>query len=551
MKAFGNLRSVAGKSLPLLIIAVSLIMLQSCYKERMGWENIHGEYQPDVAAPLVHSNLTMRDILNDYDHNDLFVEDGSHFLYLIYNNRVFSQRAEDFIYIPNQYLNTNYSFSVTGSLPYGTDAVAPPYSFNTSFTTPNGERLDELFVKSGLMRFVISSSDMNQNATIRISIPSATLSGIPFQKDINYSFGMTTTASLDLTGYKIVFDNSGSNVNSLAITYQVTVHGTGNPNNSPYNFSMGESFENLKYSKLIGDFKQHAFILNNDTVEVRINNNNFSGHIDFENPKAHFYIQNSFGMPIALNLSSFRSKSYVNPPYDVNITGITNPIVISYPNFSQIGDSALTQIHLDKTNSNINDAINTAPKLFIVDVAGLSNPAGGTNTNFVTDKSAFNVNMEIELPLYGKSWDFIVQDTLNVNFGIDLDNVKKIYFRINTQNAFPAEARMQVYFIDPDNIIIDSLMTPLQQVVAAAPVGPGPDYRTTTSVHKLTETMFEGERVKRLANVEKVIVKGYLNTTNCYSSGSTQLVKFYSDYGLDTHISFRAILNVEYNTNNQ
>jgi hypothetical protein len=546
MKTVENKKLFLHKSLPLLAFVLSLVIFQSCYKERMGWENIKGTYNPDVAVPLVHSNLTMRDVLNDYDHNDLFVEDGSHFLYLIYNNRVFSQNAEDFIYVPDQSLSTNFSFSVTGGLPYGTDAVAPPFTFAHSFTTPNGERLDELYVKEGTISYYISSADMNQNATIQVSIPSATLNGVPLVKNIEYTYGMTTSSSIDLTGYKIVFDNTGANVNSLAINYQVTVHGTGNPNNSPYNFSMGESFLNLKYSKLIGDFKQHNFTLPNDTVEVRINTNNFSGHIDFENPSVHFIIQNSLGMPISLNLTDFRSKSYVNPPYDVTINGITNPISINYPNFSQIGDSALTQINLDKTNSNIHDAINTAPKYFIVDVAGQSNPAGGTNTNFVLDNSAFNVNMEVELPLFGKSWDFIVQDTMDINFGIDLDNVQTIYFRINTQNAFPTDAKVQVYFLNPGNVIVDSLLTPLQQVIVGAPVGPGPDYRTTTSIHKLTETMFTGQRVKNLANVEKVIVKGYLNTTNCYNPGSTQLVKFYSDYGLDTRIAFRAILNVEY-----
>lgn len=551
MKAFVKLSLIKRKGLPALLFIVSILMLQSCYKERMGFDHINGVYEPDVAVPLVHSNLTLRDILNDYDHNNLFVEDGSHFLYLVYNNRVFSQRAEDFIYVPNQNLSTNFSFSVTGALPYGTDVTAPPYTFSHSFSTPNGERLDEMIVKKGAIHYMISSSDMNQNATVQVSIPSATKLGVPLVKTIDYLFGSVAVDSIDLSGYTITFDNSGSNVNSLNISYQVTVHGTGNPNNSPYHFDMGESFMNLKYSKLVGDFKQHAFVLNNDTVDVRINNNNFSGHIDFENPQANFIIQNSFGMPIALNLTSFRSKSYVNAPYDVNIWGITNPIVINYPNFSQIGDSALTQIHLDKNNSNIHDAINTAPKYFICDVNGLSNPAVGTNTNFVTDKSAFNVNMEIELPLYGRSWDFIVQDTMNVDFGLNLENVKTIYFRINTQNAFPADARIQVYFLDMNDIIIDSLMTPLQQVVAAAPVGPGPEYRTTTSVHKLTETMFTGERVKKLENVNKVIVKGYLNTTDCINSGSTQFVKFYSDYGLDTHISFRAILNVDYNTNNQ
>ena len=79
------------------------------------------EWQPNAVAPLINSKLTLWNIINDYDTNHLFIENGSHFLYLEYYSTVFSQRANQLINIADQNINSSWNFS-TGAIAVGDSA---------------------------------------------------------------------------------------------------------------------------------------------------------------------------------------------------------------------------------------------------------------------------------------------------------------------------------------------------------------------------------------------------------------------------------------------
>ena len=219
----------------LLLLLLAVLSLSSCYKDRFDLNKLekNGEWSADVAAPVVFSSLTIRDLLDDYDQNNLVVEDATNFLNLVYWKKVYSKNAEDLLGIPNQSLNTSYSFDVVGSLPFGVDLVAPPNTTYYSFTTPNNMTIDNVTLKSGSFDFMINIAGFTHNATINIVIPSATKAGIPFNQNIDIIGSATSTQTIDLAGYTIVFDNTGGNQNRLAIVYTITVHGQGGANNSP------------------------------------------------------------------------------------------------------------------------------------------------------------------------------------------------------------------------------------------------------------------------------------------------------------------------------
>ena len=88
----------------MLFLISSGIMLDSCIKkEDFDFTKLAGfEWSPNAALPLIHSKLTLRDVISDYDTNHLFTQNGTNFLTLIYNSTVFSQRADQIIFIPDQ-----------------------------------------------------------------------------------------------------------------------------------------------------------------------------------------------------------------------------------------------------------------------------------------------------------------------------------------------------------------------------------------------------------------------------------------------------------------
>jgi hypothetical protein len=470
------------------------------------------------------------------------VEDGSGFLYLVYTKNILSQKAEDILVIPNQNINTSFDFSVTGALPFGTDLPAAPYTVNYSFTMPNNAVVDELVAKNGMFDFTVYSSNLNHNATINVSIPSATLGGNPFNQNIEFTAGSTISHQISLNGYKIVFDNTGGNQNKLAITYQVTLHGSGGSNNSPYNLNLGESFSNIKFSKILGDFKQILFDLPNDTVNIRLFNKTIEGNVNFENPMVHVYAYNSFGMPIQLNINSFIATEGPFGTTDVPLAGPGIPSPWNISAASSQGLVAETHFDLDKTNSNIWNAIAIAPKKFVADISGMSNPGGGIANNFALDTSRLKVDAQVEIPMFGKAWNFILGDTIDLEFGQDMDKVEFMLFKINTTNGFPVEAIQQLYFIDDAGHAIDSLLVPEQQTLLAAPCNGAPDYRVIQSVQKLTESRLEHNRVVPLKNCKKIVIRAKLLT----SQSGTELVKFYSDYSLLVRIALRVKFKVNY-----
>jgi hypothetical protein len=522
-----------------ILVFLIALSLTSCYKDRFDLNRLEkgGEWSPDLAAPLINSSLTLKDILDDYDHDNLITEDGSGFLTLLYTRNVFSKTAEELIVFPDTIMNSSFNFSVTGSLPFGTDITAPFQLISYSFNMPYNATIDELDVKGGMFNFVLFSPDLNHNATVNVNIPSATLGGVPFNKDIDFTAGSASSQNMSLDGYKIIFDNTGGNHNRLDIIYTVTLHGSGGQNNSPYTINLGESFTNIKFSKILGDLKQISFDFPKDTINIRIFNNNVHGMIDFNNPMINLFAYNSFGMPVDVNFNNFIA---VNPPGAITLINLPSPWHISAP--SVIGQITSTDYHLNKTNSNIWDAIASSPEYFVADIKGSSNPGGGISNNFALDTSRLNVDAQVELPLFGRAWDFVLQDTTDLELGQDMDNIEFMLFKINSTNGFPVEAIQQLIFLDDSDHVIDSLLSPEQQTLAAAPCSGAPNYKVTSSVLKLTEISLNQDRFALLKKCRKVIIRAKLKTTE----NGTEPVRFYSDYSINVKVGLRIKFKVNY-----
>ena len=548
-KNFLTRRVVAGFIALFLIIP---FLLTSCWKERFDFDNLStpDTWNPDVCAPVVHSKMTLKDVLNDWDRDNLFEEDETGFLYLVYWNRIFSQTAGEMLAIPGQSFPVQLSLDINGPV-LGGDTTLPTVIKQHSVTMPGGEILDLAvlnenngFSNGGTMILFITSS-LNADATINVKIPEAKLNGISLNQDIYYTQGQQLTGVIDLSGYTIAFDNTSPYVNNLDIHYTVTVHGNNTPIISPYVLNINGSFQNLSFHELYGDFKQHPIMMPDDTINIKIFDNNIYGAMYFEDPRVYFWAYNSCGIPIGVSLNNFKAVSAVNFPYEVELWGYPNPWIINAPSMSEIGQVIVSSDSIDKSNSNIKDAANISPTDFLANVTATANPAGGPAANFVIDTSRLSVDVQVELPLYGKAWDFRVADTLEFEFGddFDLDQVEFVLMRFNIENHFPVDAVVQAYFLDENDVILDSLITPPELIVTAAPVGLGPEYRVTSSTFKRTETRIEQPRISRLKPTTKIVFLGKMATI----SSGTELVKIYSDYYLDVRLAVRAGFNITIN----
>jgi len=516
-----------------LFLTVFGMMFQSCIKkEDFDFNKITlSNWTPNGAAPLIHSKLSLHDILSV---NQLFQEDANHFLSLVYRHTVFSKRTDELITIPDQSINTNIPpFSIPGFI--GDSAVIPPYSSSFTFSSTNGERFDSIFIKSGILNFSING-DINHTAKINVSIPGAMKNGQVFQKVINYDYSggslpVIVDDNFDLSGYTLTFGAG----NNITVIYSFTVYGGGYSNNSPYNISMGESITGIEFFKIFGYFGQINLPFNQDSVMLDIFKNNISGSIMLADPKLNIYVNNALGMPLAFTIDTLNAYSSVNPPYmlAINPIGLPYPWQIVAPTFTQMGQSIETLFTLDKTNSNIDLALNMAPQYFYCSANALTNPLGNPLAqNFAIDTSKIRLDIEAELPLSGSAWNFILQDTIDFDMGKDVDKLEWVLFKINTTNGFPIDVNMQLYFADSLGNKLDSLLTPMEQVICSGIVGPAPDYRVTIPTHKYTFARLNENKLEHLGNTKKLILCARLATANA----STSIIKLYSDSDIDVKI---------------
>ncbi len=511
-----------------LLVIVSSIFV-SCVKEEFDMDTITAtNWNPNGAAPLINSSLSMWDILNDYDSSDLLVVDSNQFVYLVYEDTVYSQSAEELISFGNQNMNYTDNLNIPGGALSGNYNTSFDYDYD--FSLSGGMELDSMYLKQGLLNLTLNS-DLNYPATIVLSIPGAMQNGQPYRDTLNYS-GSSNSMVADLTGTHLEFDNSVVS-NRLPVHFDVTVHGDGSANNSPYFFNFSMGFSNLRFRFLYGYLGQFDLDLNNDTVGIRVYNNNITGTVNWQDPRLYINVYNGWGLPIRTTVDYLEAIRTNAPTSSVVITGtgIPNPWDINYP--TAIGQVASSSVELNNGNSNLGAALNITPQRILALVSGSTNPNGNVVKNFVEDVSRMAVEAKLELPFYGTANGFVLQDTFDLSFGDDLDHVEWILFKLYTNNMFPVDGDVQLYFCDSSYVQLDSLLNPADRVLIAATPGPAPDYIVTSPREKLITQTIQGARLDHLETTKHIIVRARLNT---YNSGM-DLVKIYSYYKLDVRLS--------------
>jgi hypothetical protein len=253
----------------------------------------------------------------------------------------------------------------------------------------------------------------------------------------------------------------------------------------------------------------------------------------FEEPVFELSVLNSFGIPLTLKFNNLIATAS-DGGQSLAITGsaVDDSIVFNSPSLAQVGIGQSTLITLDKNTSNIRDIIAMPPTQMIFDVQV------GTNTNqdripdnHVTDSSKFSIDLNVIIPMYGRVKNLVMQDT--TDFNIKIDSVKELEYLdyvtlyFVTENDFPVEVGLQVYFMTDSFEVIDSLISPYSKLIQPGQVNAitGKVDKSTTDFTKIVMTK---ERFENLTSSTKLLIKGILETKD---NGNTS-VKFYSNYGI-------------------
>ena len=535
---FKSLVSLALVSLFLSLIIVSCSKLQDNFDFS---KVVVPDWNPEFAIPLVNSTFALSDFFGNSEIEYIQINADSS-LSLIYNSmEIFSQRIEDIVNIPSQSFNFQSQFDLI-PFPVG-DSLTISLEFPIHIMAGDtNQHLDSLVLKGGTLH-IAGQTNLNKDfAGLKVKIPEiihkTTNQPLALNISLNNPNGLANfnyDVNVPIGEYKFIFDNSSnSSKNQLTLQCSLTIHGDDNPDQSPYNFSINGSFNNLDFKYLFGYLGTFDISIT-DSIAISLFDKTIGGGIDIGPHAVDLVIDvsNQIGMPIKFGTDNFYATSDVNTPNRVDIyfnsdEGI-NSFIVEGPDITQVGETIETR--LDFGDNNFSDAFNIAPENLYYKFAGQTNPDADTlASNFVIDTSRVSVRVGLEFQLFTSISRYVIEDTLDFS----LDEVKEVdhlLFRINTTNGFPLDAKVQVYFADNDYLILDSLITdPNQSILPGASVSGPDEYRVIEPAVQMTDINLTSTRIKNMQNAKFMILKAGLMTTN------EQLIKIYNDYSLQIKI---------------
>lgn len=521
-----------------VLIAISSMVMSSCLnKDRLkDLEDIKGvRWEPDLAVPLVNSELTMEDLIDEADSEYINV-DNEQLIHLIYRGTVLSIEGEDVIYTRNQEIQNVLTFTPPEVLAFNMDdSVVIERDFNLFYDVNFGD-IDSMLMKN-LEWSSTYSANFDHDAEIEFSLPTAISNGNMFSSTAILSGGQSTQVDENLGGYMLDMTKGPNGVNDLPFRFKITLRKSGTSIlNAGSNIAFDMSFEQNRFEEFYGYVGMEELINEEaDTLELNIFDESEEGTFTLDDPRIKLIYTNSFGIPTQAEFLQF--KSYSKKTGYMDITGFPSDLSIPYPTPAQFGETLSDSIILNKSNSNIGDVISSQPQKVIYQFDASTNPNGREQQNYFRDTSRLSFHLDFDMPLRGTADGFHLEQEedfeLDLGETVDLDY---LVMRLYLENDFPVDLDLQIYFLDDMGQEIDSLLSPRELLIESPPVDMnGRTIGFTTSIHDVN---YNNDRIDALEQTQKIRIDAKINTTKNGQSQPT--VSFYEDYGLRVQLGVAA-----------
>lgn len=512
-----NLSSMRLAQIMKTILPVMALFYFSCVDIDQETDFGLSDQEYDVALPLVNSKITIGRIAEESTSNTGIKIDPDGKISVLYFGEVLRKNSAA-IFPP-----------FPGIIPY------PIADTLSNVNLLPGEKY---FVKKATFKdtkiWFAGENNLAQDINVTMRILELAKDGKRFEKKFTIKHDNTTpvkfqTEEIPIDGWTIT---TGSN--SMTFQYDAyTADGTRVKLDQVFMY-----FDLIKFSYAEGYLGYHEFPIDGDIIDVSLFDKWLSGSFDFENPKITLSVDNAFGIPVRSKVNKMELTSITGKTVSLQSPFVTSGIDFEYPGFNEIGKIKTTYFDFNRDNSNIREIFNEKTKTISYNISALVNPARDTSIQgFITGDSYFVVNVAAEIPLHGSVNQLVVTDTLDIDFG-SLDQVSSAEFKAITSNDFPADIRVQAYFIDNQGNRVEQLFDNEGIVLNAATLKS--NGKTNPGVEKIDFIKFDKTRITNVLNSKKMVVFGYINTTD---SDQKRSLWIYDNYGIGLKLG--AILKVK------
>lgn len=527
-----------------------LVIIHSCIDQDYSFDKLSDEtiWEPSLATTIGTKTIVLEEYIKDLDSITTPQIDADKFITIIYRQDMPTQKANNIIKLQNQ--ETTYPLSK----PLNDEKfvqIDTSYSFNTIFQYSKDEKITSVLIDSMTINASLTSS-LDKNESVEISFPDIKKDGVilSVQKISSLSDGSiektVTAPTTSAKGYTIsLLDTTIGDKPSSYFRTQIK-YSLKNPTGITSNKKNGATgshidiiLSDLVYKQISGYVGKYDLL--NDSVEFNtaFMNNPITKGIEWKNPTISLNFDNSYGVPLQFTFLKLIGQND-NAKYSVFFKDISEKeytktsyqSLLKYPLKTEIGMSKIDAVKLDTTTSNIRLLLNNNIKSLKAYINVKANPAGLTNDNFVLDTSKIKTSLEVALPLHFKASSLGKTDTMDFDIKEYLgenNSIGKLMLRFHTENEFPVDVKLKIYFADENFHIIDSLSSASGKLLVAGTIQS--NQRTLASKANI-DFIFDGEKAVYFSNTKKAIIKYEIQTANI------GFVKFYADYKITLKASF-------------
>jgi hypothetical protein len=158
----------------------------------------------------------------------------------------------------------------------------------------------------------------------------------------------------------------------------------------------------------------------------------------------------------------------------------------------------------------------------------LGNISGGND--FEYNEYGFKANLDIEIPLSLIAHEMTLVDTINFHLSKpDSYTINHGMLSLIADNGFPFSATTQLFLLDGNDVLTDSLML-YPNTIESAPLDAND--KVISKKRSIIKTYVIGAKLDHLYNAKKIIVVARFNTTL-----PEHYVKIYSNYSLEIKLT--------------
>ncbi|MEM9829528.1 MAG: hypothetical protein AAF944_02765 [Bacteroidota bacterium] len=486
-----------------------------------------------VSLPLFNTTLTIEDMLQADEETGTLQKNADDSYSLFYQSSIQSEAVREFFpKIPNQQFSDSYSLGLDA--PGFSLTETPPATFEGSIPFDlNNLTIYNIESNRGNLK-VTMRSDYQHDLEIEASFPNII---DPEGEALTLNFILRYWNSSGMSEQVVDLSNYEINLKDGEVGYrlQVSIVGSGQPISSSDELTFGFALNGLEFDYLSGNFTDIRVPVGADTLDIPALSGVVNGTIA-TNPDMSLSFSNSYGVPISADFSRLFIRRVDGTVvrlqdadgYDFFSGGF------SFPYLEQRAPEPATGIYdVNDESSNIDDAFANIPTAVAFGF-GFGLNSSPTDTSFISSESQIGVDLNLELPL-DAGFDITLEDSIEVSFS-ELEDVEELKLLLKTENDFPIDADLQVFFLDTEgNIIEDSEGEQIRLfegedkfLVAAEIINSATGETKPANTDLPISASIDREKFESIRDASHLLVRAEFNSVSDQNNNRVKLYSFYS-----------------------